>query len=200
MLLVFSSMCSLPDHEHVILGLHTDVGAGRGGVDLTEYANFLQIPPSRIYAPNPIEYHMGMDHSIVADLMRAADLLVSPSMGEGFCLPVVEAQACGTRVVTVEFTALRETTVTGYRIPADNYANGDLVQVNSQAFRFRLNSHALFTALEGLFQQRESLFMPDLKGAEIIKDRYDINKIVTEYWIPAFDEVESWLEGNIFDD
>ena len=40
---------------------------------------------------------------------RSADLLVMPSSHEGFCLPVIEAMACGLPVVAARCTALPET-------------------------------------------------------------------------------------------
>lgn len=197
-LVAFASMCPLPDHESVALGLQTDISPGRGGLDLEGIAAFLGVLPNKIFAPNPIDYHTGIEHKVVADLMRMADVLVNPSMGEGFCLPVVEAQACGTRVVTNNFTAMRETTVTGYRIDPDDPQSGDMQIINNSAFRFRTSTHMLFTVLDGLFRQRDKIFMPDLKGAEIIKERYAIDDVVTQHWVPALNEVQSWLKGDIF--
>lgn len=43
------------------------------------------------------------------DFYRAADVLVVPSLWESFCLPVVEAMACGLPVVAARSTALPET-------------------------------------------------------------------------------------------
>ena len=42
------------------------------------------------------------------DLYRAAEVFVYPSHAEGFGLPVLEAMACGTPVVTSTAEALRE--------------------------------------------------------------------------------------------
>jgi glycosyltransferase involved in cell wall biosynthesis len=45
---------------------------------------------------------------ILAAVYRRADLLLMPSASEGFGLPVVEAMACGTPVVSSDIPALRE--------------------------------------------------------------------------------------------
>ena len=42
-------------------------------------------------------------------LYRGAEALIFPSLYEGFGLPIVEAMACGTPVVTSNGTAMRET-------------------------------------------------------------------------------------------
>jgi glycosyltransferase involved in cell wall biosynthesis len=46
--------------------------------------------------------------SLAADLYRAADAFVYPSLAEGFGLPVAEALACGTPVVASDIEASRE--------------------------------------------------------------------------------------------
>jgi glycosyltransferase involved in cell wall biosynthesis len=50
-----------------------------------------------------------VDERQLRDAYRDADVFVMPSMHEGFCIPVVEALACGTPVVAARAAALPET-------------------------------------------------------------------------------------------
>ncbi len=50
----------------------------------------------------------GIDDGALAALMNACDILVQPSLAEGFGLPVAEAMACGLRVITSDGGALPE--------------------------------------------------------------------------------------------
>ncbi|MGE3809778.1 MAG: glycosyltransferase family 4 protein, partial [Gemmataceae bacterium] len=55
------------------------------------------------------------------DAYRSADLFVMPSVHEGFCLPVLEAMACGVPVLAARATALPETVGdAGLTFAADN--------------------------------------------------------------------------------
>lgn len=49
-----------------------------------------------------------LDDVLLAQWYRGCDVFALPSLAEGFGLPVLEAQACGTRIVTSATTALAE--------------------------------------------------------------------------------------------
>jgi glycosyltransferase involved in cell wall biosynthesis len=49
--------------------------------------------------PNPLDYRIGVDPKHLAALYTGMDVLLAPSYGEGFGVPTIEAQACGTRVI-----------------------------------------------------------------------------------------------------
>lgn len=85
----------------------------------------------------------------VAALMRAADAVVLPSLEEGFGLPVLEAQACGSLVVCSDIPAFREV--------------GGSAPFYVQSLEPRLLAHGLRVALLGASAQREK------KRAEAMK-------------------------------
>jgi glycosyltransferase involved in cell wall biosynthesis len=73
----------------------------------------------------------------IADLYRGAAAVVLPSRAEGFGLPVIEAMACGTRVVCSDLPVLREVAadVPIYCDPADpsSFAQGMLTALTPPA-------------------------------------------------------------------
>ena len=62
-----------------------------------------------------------VDDADLAALYTGASALVSASVSEGYCLPAVEAAACGTPVIAADIPALRETAgATAYFYAVDN--------------------------------------------------------------------------------
>lgn len=53
------------------------------------------------------------DDEALADVYNSLDVLLAPSMAEGFGIPIIEAQACGVPVVTLNVTAMPEVTFGG---------------------------------------------------------------------------------------
>ena len=53
-------------------------------------------------------YSLGLPSSYVADVMSACDVLLNPSHGEGFGIPILEAMACGTPAIATDFSSMPE--------------------------------------------------------------------------------------------
>jgi glycosyltransferase involved in cell wall biosynthesis len=83
---------------------HTLVLAGQHGRGWQEVASAIQDSPVR----DEIEMLGYVSRPDVYRLYRSADLLVYPSLYEGFGLPVVEAMACGLPVICSNTTGLPE--------------------------------------------------------------------------------------------
>jgi alpha-1,3-rhamnosyl/mannosyltransferase len=67
-----------------------------------------QAEVARLAIGDSSQLHGAVPEAHVPALLRAADVLCYPSLSEGFGLPVVEAFACGTCVLTSNVTSLPE--------------------------------------------------------------------------------------------
>lgn len=92
-------------HPDAVLYLHTDPIGTAGGWNLIKLINALGIPKDAVIFPPFVEYKYGISSEDLAGLYSAMDVLLAPGFGEGFGVPTVEAQACGTKVIGSNWAA-----------------------------------------------------------------------------------------------
>lgn len=97
-------------HPDSVLYLHTELlgGGERMGMDLLRYMRAIGVDPHSVLAVNQHQYTIGLSQTNMAGAYTAMDVLLNPSYGEGFGIPIVEAQACGTPVVVNDSTSMPE--------------------------------------------------------------------------------------------
>jgi len=102
--------------RNTLLYLHTTrVPYGtRDGVNIDALVQRAGLDRNVVQVVAEADIAIGVPPETMADLYRAFDVLLAPSMGEGFGLPIVECQACGTPVITQACTAMEETTFLGH--------------------------------------------------------------------------------------
>ncbi len=95
-------------HADAILYLHTSPS---GGADLTALVEQLGIGDA-VFWPEPDAYALGLygPAAMAETVYPTMDVLLHPSWGEGFGLPIIEAQACGVPVIATDFGAMAELT------------------------------------------------------------------------------------------
>ena len=96
-----------------LLYLHTNIGAG-DGLELLDICRASGLDETAVKFTNQESYLLGMDGEFMRQLYQASDVLLNPAKSEGFGLPIVEAQACGTPVITTNHSAMPEVTRLGY--------------------------------------------------------------------------------------
>lgn len=110
------------DYPNSVLYLHTLIHGNLpmnsiGGVKIDLLVSELNIPGNSIRVVDQYRYKSGVvEQSEVADLMSAADVQILLSRGEGFGVPLVEAQAVGTPVITTRFAAQAELVQAGWLV------------------------------------------------------------------------------------
>jgi len=77
------------------------------GLDLPSMISYLGIEENTLYT-GPETYSVGLDEGQMRTLYSAFDVLSEGSLGEGFGMPMIEAQACGTPILGTDFSAMPE--------------------------------------------------------------------------------------------
>lgn len=180
-------------HQDAVLYLHTDLSQERGGEDLINMLNYHAIPEMNWKATDQLAYIGGVEREVVRDVYNAADVLFNPAMGGGFELCGVEAQACGTPVITNNFTAMRETVWSGWKI---DITNNDL-DWNGMHYGYRANPplDRLVKALNLAYQHHGD---ENLKRIAVEKaGRYDINHVFDTYWLSVLKRIEKIVKPTV---
>lgn len=184
MLQAFSVFASR--RKDAVLYLHTDRW-GQGGVDLGLLAMACDIDPDRIRFAEPYAYKTGsIDSARLAELYTMSDVLLATSMGEGFGIPVIEAQACGTPVIVTNFSAQPELVGAGWTVGFEPY--WDDAQAAWLAYP------RVMDIVRRLDEAYEAKGDAGLRGQAIAKAaEYGADKVFAEYWTPILADMERRL-------
>lgn len=175
-------------HSDAVLYLHTSAGMNGeyGGVNLPEFCQYLGLEVKKdVFFPDAYGYFMGYPKSYLANVYSAMDVHLLASTGEGFGIPVVEAQACGVPVIVGDWTSTGELCFSGWKIPK---SESEPVWTPLAAFQFTPRVGAIVEALEEAYKHRDN---PQYKTkARAGAMEYDIDKVVSQYWLPYLSKLE----------
>lgn len=105
----------LKAHPKSLLYIHTDPDMP-GGFPLKQYAAYLEIT-NNVFYPEFYKNKFDTSKEQMNEIFNTFDVLLCPSAGEGFGLPIAEAQMAGIPVIVNDWTAMPEMIldkVTGY--------------------------------------------------------------------------------------
>lgn len=108
----------------------------------------------------------------MASLYNAFDVLLNASSGEGFGVPIIEAQACGVPVITHNDTAMSELTFYGYPVKTNK---NDKFAIENFGERYMPDVEDLVNGLEHVLENRNE--MEAKQTSEYIRDNFNIEKI-----------------------
>lgn len=108
-------------HPQARLYLHTDptgyyASDPRGGVNIDNIITALAIDRRTILFPDETAVTLGYSQAKLARIAAASDVLVLPSRGEGFGVPLIEFQRCGCPVITTAFGGGAELCASGWLV------------------------------------------------------------------------------------
>ena len=165
-------------HPDTALYMHMVSDASRDGIDLRHMSEFLGLKYNEdVIVASQFDYIFGYAQNVMNEMYRGMDVLLNPSMGEGFGIPIVEALACDKQVIATRSTAMTE------------LVEGCGVLVDGDPFWTRQGAMQTMPYVGSIIDALEQTYNTESHGE--CRERallYDYEKVVA----PAWDE---WLRG-----
>lgn len=167
-------------HDNAYLYLHTMVSGGPGGgINLASLISAYGLEQRVMICD---QYRTLFDpHSDreMAKIFNTFDVLLNPSMGEGFGIPVLEAQACGVPAIVTDFSAMSEVCGAGWKVQSQESWTG-------QESLMRIPIIAdIVDALEESYQLSAARKERLGKLARRHAMHYDHRRVCKKYMLPA---------------
>jgi glycosyltransferase involved in cell wall biosynthesis len=136
---------------------------------------------------NQYQNIVGFPPEYLAEFYNCLDVHLITSRGEGFGIPILEAQACGIPVITGGWTACKELCFSGQLLDPETDAEREYTGL--AGWQYRPHVSAIDAALE-----REYQFPSDGKAAAEKAKEYDADLVTEKYWKPILEEIEGGLQ------
>lgn len=171
-------------HEDARLYLHTDFeGHVSGGVHLGPVVQALGIPPAAVGYQDPYTAHFApASAKAMAIFYSAMDVLLNPATGEGFGVPILEAQACGVPVIVTDFSAMPEVGAVGWHVDGAKWWTAQ------DSWQMQPYVSEIVDALEECHSASGELRAKLSERAREHALQYDVDRVVEEFMLPALGE------------
>lgn len=172
-------------HNNAVLLVHSECQGAAEGINLVELAQHCGIPEHALVFTDQYAYRIGFPPKMMAALYTACDVLLAPSHGEGFCVPLIEAQACGTPVIATDFSSQPELVGAGWLVSGQ--PEWDPAQHASYVVPF----------VDDVLAKLEAAYAADLPSmipAALSKAaEYDVAAIYGTYWRPFLETLAPFV-------
>jgi glycosyltransferase involved in cell wall biosynthesis len=168
-------------HDDVYLYLHTVLDAEHGrGVNIPALVEMLGIDEARVRKADQYALKYGpYQPAQMASIYRALDVLLSPSFGEGFGIPVLEAQSCGVPAIVTDYTAMSEVCDAGWKVSHTPYFTG-------------LSSWQAIPDIDAIERALEDCYALNAAARASLADRarrhaetYDVRRVLADFMLPS---------------
>lgn len=171
-------------HDDAVLYLHTEITGRRSlqefGVDLRDLCERYGVPVESVKYTDNVSMDVGLPAGLMASLYASFDVLLNPSYGEGFGIPLIESQAVGTPVICTDWTAMPELCGAGWLVGGEPWDD-----VKHRSFYMAPNVGDILGALEQAYESRGDEALAE--RAVAFAQGYDADAVFAQYWVPALE-------------
>jgi glycosyltransferase involved in cell wall biosynthesis len=168
-------------HPDAVLYLHTDPLGRSGGWNLPSLLTSLGIPEDAVCFPDPNDYRFGLSHKDLAAFYTAFDVMLATSYGEGFGVPTMEAQACGTRVIASNWAA-----------SVDLVSQDGWLVDGTPAWDSGQNAWWQTPNIPSIVKALEEAYAEDRGRSQVSIDfakQFDVENVWKKYWLPTLNRL-----------
>jgi glycosyltransferase involved in cell wall biosynthesis len=163
-------------HPNAYLYIHAEPSRVFGGFHLATLMKSVGLTEDAVLFPDPHNLRYGYSSEQMAGLYSAMDVLLHASYGEGFGVPAIEAQACGTRVIGSNWAATPDL------LGEDSWlVDGQPFWDEAQSTFFQIPLiPSLVTALEQAYAAPRGVSTASVEFAK----QFEVETVYGQYWKP----------------
>ena len=177
-------------HDDVVMYCHTNPGETRGR-NLQVLRESLMIQDITFFPSMTEMLLAGITDATMNNMYNSLDVLLHPSKGEGFGIPILEAESCGVPVIVSNNTAQPELCGGGW-ILKDMRPEFD----EQSAWEGAANPDEIVEYLEQAYQEKKSGKLAERKMAAREKAlEYDCEIVMEKYWKPVLAEIAQMIKS-----
>ena len=175
-------------HPDTMLYLHTDDGThGGNGVDLIKFIRRMGLVIGEdVLICDQYMNGLGFPDSYMVDVYNGLDVLTNVAMGEGFGIPILEAQACGTPVIVGDWTSMSELCFAGWKV--DKAEAMPVYHDFFDAFQWQATAGAIADRMEQAYAAKDDYDLRNKARRGALP--YDADDVTRQYWKPVLKEME----------
>jgi glycosyltransferase involved in cell wall biosynthesis len=178
-------------HPDALLFVHAEKQGLMDGVDLERLVAMCGLDPESVMFADQYPLFTGLTQTQMAVMYSTFDVLLAPSYGEGFCVPVVEAQSCGVPVIVNDFAAQSELVGAGWKVGGQPWAD------EGQTAWFQVPSiDQIVNALTACYDRTSTQVAADSQRAQTFAAEYETGVVWERHWTPTLETLEKRLASN----
>lgn len=175
-----------------VLYIHTNPDFP-GGFPIKECARALGLRGDQVLFPDMYDLNFNIGKEQMNLIINNFDVLLAPSVSEGFGIPIIEAGACGVPVIVNNWVAMPELVVPG--------ETGEICEIGSKWFSPQCSWMAR-PAVQSLFDKLVKIHHADRakmgkQARKHIEENYDTDRIFESHWKPFLARLEKEVYTDI---